>query len=60
MSIGYEIQKVLAAMDWMAAQSSNSAVKTGVIGWGEGGLLAFYAAALDTRISRGVRERIFR
>ena len=49
--IGYEIQKVLAAIDWMAAQSSNSAAKTGVIGWGEGGLLAFYAAALDTRIT---------
>ena len=49
--IGYEIQKVLAAIDWMAAQSSNSAAKTGVIGWGEGGLLAFYAAALDPRIT---------
>jgi dienelactone hydrolase len=49
--IGYEMQKVLAAVDWMAAQSSNSAAKIGVIGWGEGGLLAFYAAALDNRIS---------
>ncbi|MGD0746085.1 MAG: dienelactone hydrolase family protein [Verrucomicrobiota bacterium] len=51
--IGYEIQKVLAGIDWMTAQSSNSAVKTGVIGWGEGGLLAFYAAALDPRITAG-------
>jgi dienelactone hydrolase len=49
--IGYEIQKVLAAVDWMAGQSPNSGVKTGVLGWGEGGLLAFYAGALDTRIS---------
>ncbi len=49
--IGYEIQKVLAAVDWMSAQGSNSATKIGVIGWGEGGLLAFYAAALDTRIT---------
>jgi dienelactone hydrolase len=49
--IGYEIQKVLAAVDWMAGQSPNPEVKTGVIGWGEGGLLAFYSAALDTRIS---------
>jgi len=49
--IGYEIQKVLAAVDWMAAQGSNSAPKIGVIGWGEGGLLAFYSAALDTRIT---------
>ena len=49
--IGYEIQKVLAAVDWMAAQGSNSDARIGVIGWGEGGLLAFYAAALDNRIS---------
>ncbi len=49
--IGYEIEKVLAAIDWMTAQSSNSTVKTGVIGWGEGGLVAFYAAALDPRIT---------
>jgi len=49
--IGYEIQKVFAAVDWMAAQGSNSSAKIGVIGWGEGGLLAFYAAALDSRIA---------
>jgi dienelactone hydrolase len=49
--IGYEIQKVLAAIDWMVDQNPTSAVKIGVIGWGEGGLLAFYAGGLDTRIS---------
>jgi dienelactone hydrolase len=49
--IGYEIQKVRAAVDWMAAPGSNSVAKIGVIGWGEGGLLAFYAAALDSRIT---------
>ncbi len=49
--IGYEIQKVLAAIDWMAGRNPNAGVKTGVIGWGEGGLLAFYSAALDTRIA---------
>ena len=48
--IGYEIQKVLAAIDWMAGQSPNSGVKTGVLGWGEGGLVAFYSGALDPRI----------
>jgi dienelactone hydrolase len=48
--IGYEIQKVLAAIDWMADQNPNSDLKIGVIGWGEGGLLALYAAALDRRI----------
>lgn len=49
--IGYEIQKVLAAADWMADQRPNPEVKLGVVGWGEGGLVAFYAAALDTRIT---------
>ncbi len=45
--IGYEIQKVLAGVDWLA-QDKNTRI--GVVGWGEGGLLAFYAAALDRRI----------
>jgi dienelactone hydrolase len=54
--IGYEVQKVLAAVDWFvhdAAQGPKSKVhgrKIGVAGHGEGGLIAFYAAALDTRI----------
>ena len=49
--IGYEVQKVLAAVDWLGTQNTNSAPALGVIGWGEGGLLAFYAAALDPRIN---------
>lgn len=48
--IGYEIQKVLAVVDWMAEEKANGGAKIGVIGWGEGGLLAFYAGALDKRI----------
>ena len=46
--IGYEVQKVLAAVDAFARERAKS--KVGVIGYGEGGLLALYAAALDTRI----------
>jgi dienelactone hydrolase len=47
--VGYEVQKVLAAVDWFAnAPAGNSTV--GVIGYGEGGLLALYAGALDSRI----------
>ena len=49
--IGYEVQKVRAAIDWMADEEPNAGLKTGVIGWGEGGELAFYAGALDTRIA---------
>jgi dienelactone hydrolase len=44
--IGYEVQKVRAAVDWFTKKDT----KIGVIGWGEGGLIALYAGALDTRI----------
>ena len=50
--IGYELQKVLAAVDWFStdAQTNHLPANIGVLGYGEGGLLAFYAAALDPRI----------
>lgn len=66
---GYEVQKVLAAVDWFVQDrkvnnsskgNRNPKIKNnkskiqnpriGVIGWGEGGLIALYAGALDTRI----------
>jgi cephalosporin-C deacetylase-like acetyl esterase len=46
--IGYEIQRVLAAVDWFAHEKDHPPV--GVYGHGEGGLLALYSAALDPRI----------
>ena len=46
--IGYEVQKVLAAVDWFKRKSPEA--KVGIAGYGEGGLLALYAAAVDTRI----------
>jgi dienelactone hydrolase len=46
--IGYEVQKVLAAVDWFT--QSHPASHIGVIGYGEGGLLALYSTAVDTRI----------
>src|SRR5262245_4475376 len=50
--IGYEIQKILAAVDQFALlnQVQKTGVPIGVAGIGEGALLAFYSAALDTRI----------
>ncbi|NND31810.1 MAG: hypothetical protein HKN76_04405, partial [Saprospiraceae bacterium] len=45
--IGYEIQKILAGVDWFAKSSIRDIA---VAGYGEGGLLAFYAGATDTRI----------
>jgi dienelactone hydrolase len=49
--MGLEIQKVLAAVDWFQKQPD---AKVGVFGFGEGGLLAQYAAAVDTRIAVAV------
>lgn len=46
--IGYEVQRVLAAVDWLADPEKN--LKIGVAGYGEGALIAFYAAAIDPRI----------
>jgi dienelactone hydrolase len=50
--LGYEVQKVLAAVD--ALEQFNKDVEAdlpiGVAGVGDGGLLALYAAALDPRI----------
>lgn len=47
--IGFEVQKVLAAVD-LLEQMESPAFPIGVAGVGEGGLVAFYAAALDSRI----------
>lgn len=51
--IGYEVQKVLAAVDQFTLlnEVQKADVPIGVAGIGEGGLLAFYAAALDARIN---------
>ena len=48
--IGYEVQKILAAVDCLAAKNDHAHASIGVAGYGEGGLLAFYSAAVDTRI----------
>lgn len=48
--IGYEVQEVLAAVDWLAKEKGNAA-RIGVVGHGEGGMIALYAAAIDPRIS---------
>src|SRR5262249_14410464 len=60
--IGYEVQKVLAVADWLRRRGGG--VKVGVAGYGEGGLVAFYAAAVEPGIDAcltsgcfGPRER---
>jgi dienelactone hydrolase len=48
--IGYEVQKILALVDWFLAAQGKEPVKVGVAGYGEGGLLALYAAAVEPHI----------
>jgi putative membrane-bound dehydrogenase-like protein len=48
--IGYEIQKALAFIDYLDRQGRQKSHQIGVFGVGEGGLLAFYAGAVDPRI----------
>ena len=50
--IGYEVQKVLAVVDWFTREKGHA--PAGVIGYGEGGLLALWSAALDDRIKAAV------
>jgi dienelactone hydrolase len=48
--IGYEAQAVLAAIDWFDSENARHAAPIAVAGYGEGGLVALYSAAMDTRI----------
>ncbi len=60
--IGYEVQKVLAAVDFLDSQRSSPTGQRpniGVMGYAEGGLIAFYAAALDTRIAAALVSGYF-
>ena len=62
---GFEVQTVLAAVDWLAKQKDAGTI--GVVGRGDGGRVALYAAALDERIAAaqanfafGPREKSWR
>jgi dienelactone hydrolase len=48
--IGYEVQKVLAAVDWFETRTDDEESHVAIVGYGEGGLVAFYAAAIDQRV----------
>ena len=56
--IGYEVQKVIAAVDQFFA-SGDSDPTIGVLGVGEGGLLALYSAAVDPRIDAALVSGYF-
>ncbi|WP_236974412.1 hypothetical protein [Membranihabitans maritimus] len=50
--IGEEVQKILSAVDWYQKKNSesDSEIPIGIAGYGEGGLLALYAGAIDDRV----------
>ena len=60
--IGYEVQKVLAAVDYFASynhRGGDEKIPIGVAGYGEGGLLALYSAAVDQRITAALVSGYF-
>ena len=57
--VGYEVQKVLAVVDWFAHEAISKPAPIGVFGHGEGGLLALYSSALDPRIDATVVSGYF-
>ncbi|HEY4153937.1 MAG TPA: hypothetical protein VGM24_00865, partial [Puia sp.] len=59
--IGYELQKIFSGIDWFTLRNGaeGKALPIGIAGYGEGGLLALYAAALDTRISASLVSGYF-
>lgn len=54
--LGYEVQKILALVEWMNLKGG---APVGVVGYGEGGLLAMFAAALDTRVDAALISGAF-
>jgi dienelactone hydrolase len=57
--IGYEIQKALAAVDWLVKEAGGGKPRIGIVGWGEGGLLALDCAALDRRVDAALVSGYF-
>ncbi|MCB1207072.1 MAG: hypothetical protein KDN18_22655 [Verrucomicrobiae bacterium] len=65
--VGYELLKAFAAIDYLQASQGEAKRPLGIVGHGEGGRLALFAAALDERIDAalvsgalGPRERLWR
>ena len=42
--IGYEVQKIIALVDWMGGEENHPPI--GAMGYGEGALIALYSAAV--------------
>ena len=56
---GLEVEQVLALRAWLAAQPGIDAKRISVLGKGQGGMTALYAAAVDERFSEAAVEDYF-
>jgi cephalosporin-C deacetylase-like acetyl esterase len=54
---GMQTEDVLSAFEWLAARTDVNPGRISIIGKGNGGVLALYAAALEPRISRVACEK---
>jgi dienelactone hydrolase len=57
--IGYEVQMVQSLVDWFSREGGRQRATIGLVGYGEGGLLALYTAAVDSRIERTIVSGYF-
>ncbi len=57
--IGYEVQKILSVVDFFEARNRERDLPIAVMGYGEGGMLALYAGAVDKRIETTVASGYF-
>lgn len=60
--LGYEVQKVLAAVDLLQSdnEKANTSLPISVAGVGDGGQIALYSAAVDPRIAAALVSGYFR
>ncbi len=58
--LGYEVQKVLAAVNLLQADKASGSLPIGVAGVGDGGQIALYSAAIDPRIAAVLVSGYFR
>ncbi len=57
--IGSEVQQVSSAVDFLSKHRQVDPERIGVVGSGQGGLTALYAAALDTRVKAALVANYF-
>ncbi len=57
--MGFEVQKMMSLVDWLKQQAGED-VRIGIAGYGEGGMIAMYSAAVDTRIDAALVSGYFK